>query len=142
MKSTKELLHILKSAKNKQDLENYATTLSSIPQYTSLHEYINALIVEKNITPAEVIQSSLIQRNYGYQILNGSKQPGKDKIIALCLSLNLTFEETQRALSLAKQAQLYAKIRRDSILIFAINMHLSVLETNELLYDMGELTLS
>ena len=135
VKSTKELLHILESAKSLNELEKFTNELSSMNSFSSFHEYINSYIAKKNIIPAELIQASLIQRNYGYQILNGTKHPGKDKIIALCLSLKLTVEEAQRALSLANECQLYAKKRRDSIIIFALNNQLSVIETNELLHD-------
>ena len=91
---------------------------------------------------AELIAASQIQRNYGYQILNGTRKPSRDKVLALCLALRLNLPDTGRALTLAQLGQLYPKKRRDSILIFSLNKRLSVLQTNELLLEMKEELLS
>lgn len=99
-------------------------------------------MLEKGISPGRLWELSLIQRNYGYQILNGTKTPGRDKIIAICLSLALSLEDTQRALILANAGALYARRKRDSILIFSLQKRLSVLDTNMLLYDLSEEPLS
>lgn len=72
------------------------------------------------MTPAELIASAGIQRNYGYQILDGRRHPARDKVLSLCLALTLDVTETQRALTLTQNGQLYSKNRRDSILIFAL----------------------
>lgn len=92
--------------------------------------------------PAELIERAHLQRNYGYQILNGTKRPGRDKVIALCLALHLSFEETQRALTISKEGILYPKNLRDSVLIFSIHQKLSVMDTNALLDERGEAPLS
>lgn len=88
-----------------------------------------------------MIQNAQIQRNYGYQILNGSKNPGRNKVIALSLALHFSLDETQRALTLSGENILYSKNKRDSILIFSIQKRLSVQQTNELLFEMNEATL-
>lgn len=141
-KSTNELLQILNSTENISDLCTYSQSeeLYSLP--SSVHEYLLKHMRNAEITASELIRRSQIQRNYGYQILNGSKKPGRDKIIALCLSLTLPFDEVQRALAIAQEGTLYPKCRRDSILIFAINQKISVQETNELLYSMNEAPLN
>ncbi len=48
------------------------------------------------------------------------------------------FARTDRALAAAGYGRLYSKSRRDSIIIFALNKQLTVMELNELLCDMGE----
>lgn len=72
------------------------------------------------------------------QILNGTKTPGRDKVIALCLSLSLSLEDTQRALMLADAGALYIRRKRDSILIFSLQKGLSVMDTNILLTGLSE----
>ena len=49
---------------------------------------------------------------------DGRRSPSRDKVISLCLALKLELPETQRALTLTKNGQLYSKNKRDSILIF------------------------
>lgn len=135
-KSTDELLKMLSSVKNDTNLKEYTHTLQkeNLPQ--SFAQYISRIIAEQNLSPAEVIRDSAIQRNYGYQILEGRKLPGRDKIVALALACHLALDETQRCLTLAGEGTLYAKNPRDSVLIFAVQKKLSVPETNELLFEM------
>ena len=78
---------------------------------------------------------------YAYQILNGSKNPGRDKTLAICLAAGMDYEETQRALALSDSGKLYPRKKRDSIIIFALHKRLSVQQTNELLYAEGEMPL-
>ena len=73
-----------------------------------------------------------------YLLLDGRRSPSRDKVISLCLALKLELPETQRALTLTKNGQLYSKSKRDSILIFALGKKLSVIDTNVLLEEMNE----
>lgn len=141
-KATNELLEILASLNTYSELKEYTTKIAEDYPRMSFSKYINSKIAEKNLSLAELIRASQIQRNYCYQILNGLKSPGKDKIIALCLALKLTIEETQKALMLAGEGALYSKNRRDAILLFSLQKQLSVLDTNEILHELNEKLLS
>ena len=86
-----------------------------------------------------MFKKSEIDRTYAYQILNGTKpNPGRDKIIKLCIAGELSVKETTRALEIAKAGILYPREKRDAIILFAINNKLSVQDTNMLLdsYDL------
>ena len=137
-KTTTELLHILNSATRTSGLLSYTEHLAVPDASITLTSYFSEKLAEKAATASEVIRASQIQRNYGYQILNGQKKPGRDKVIALCLALSLSLDETQKALTISGDGLLYPRKCRDSILIFCINKKLSVSETNELLYEMKE----
>lgn len=137
-KTTEELLNILTSIDSPSELCAYSKEIVKSEKDITFQEYLARKIQEKQVITSRLLESSQIQRNYGYQILNGTKTPGRDKVVALCLSLGLSVEETQRALTLANAAALYARKRRDSILIFALNKKLSVLDANELLYELSE----
>lgn len=136
-KTTDELMKILSGITNKTDLGNYTDTLSKddVPDFAG---YINNIINDNRLQAADVIRESLIQRNYGYQILNGTRKPSRDKVIAICTAIKLDSARTDRALAAAGYGRLYSKSRRDSIIIFALNKQLTVMELNELLCDMGE----
>lgn len=67
-----------------------------------------------------------------------AKNPGRDKVLALCLAAQMNYDETQRALVLADVGKLYPRRKRDSIIIFALNQKLTVQQTNELLYAENE----
>ncbi|MGN0243365.1 MAG: XRE family transcriptional regulator [Lachnospiraceae bacterium] len=136
-KTTEELLSILNNMSSSSELFHYTSECKQSGGIT-FSEFITNKMDEKKLSSGQLVAASQIQRNYGYQIINGTRQPGRDKVIALSLALTLSLEEAQRALSLANMGALYARIRRDSILIFALNKHLSVQDTNELLYECSE----
>ncbi len=131
--STNELLKRLNNVDSITALEEYMDYTSKYHLQLTFPAYLEMHRKKAGITPAQLIESAHIQRNYGYQILNVTKNPGRNKVIALCLALKLPFDEVQRALTIAKEGILYPKNPRDSILIFCINKSLSVMESNELL---------
>lgn len=141
-KTTRELLEILSSIDSKANLHSFSENLGLSEKQLSFSEFLFQKMQEKEIVPGRLWEMAQIQRNYGYQILNGTKMPGRDKIIALCLSLNLSLEETQRALTLANAGALYPRRKRDSILIFSLKKSLSVADTNILLFEFSEEVLS
>lgn len=136
--TTEELLKRLKNIKTESALDTYTLENTDYSLITSFPEYLESCRKSAGITAAQLIESAQIQRNYGYQILNGTKHPGRNKVIALCLALHLSYEEVQRALTLAKEGSLYPKNSRDFVLIFCINKKMSVMETNDLLDIRGE----
>ncbi len=139
--STDELLKILRSARSKKHLNEYKTMIEKQPAYPDFAEYLKAFLTEHKISEAALIKASLLPRTYAYQILNGSKNPGRNKVLALCIAAKMNYEETQRALALANVGKLYPRRREDAIIIFALERRLSVLQTNELLYEDCGITL-
>ena len=91
------------------------------------------LLTQKNITRSELIKNTNLDRTYAYQILSGDKNGTKDKILQICIALSCSVEETNQLLTISNNAKLYAKVKRDSLIIFALNNDYSVLQTNELL---------
>lgn len=140
MEETNDLLKRLQNSKDLAELSNYICNIDGSSS-DSLSEHLKQLMKEKNINASELIKRSRIERTYCYQILNGRKKPGRDKIIAIALALSLSVDETQRVLRIAKEGDLYAKDKRDCILIFALNHKYNLLDTNQLLthYDEEEL---
>lgn len=136
--TTDELLKILHSTQSISELNKYTENLSEQNENLTISEYFTTYLRIHNILESDLIHSSLIQRNYAYQILNGTKQPGRDKVLALCLAAQMNYDETQRALALSDVGKLYPRRKRDSIIIFALNQKLSVQQTNELLYEENE----
>ena len=134
-KNTQELLKFLKNSKR---IESYLSNNSKELKEISLPQYLENLLKEKNIKKSQCISDANLQRNYGYQIFSGERTPSRNKLLALCIAMRLTPEETHSLLCSTGYADLYPKNKRDSILIFALEKHLNILETNELLYELEE----
>ena len=60
----------------------------------------------------------------------------RDKVLLLCLGAAFSFEEVQTLLKQTGYPMLYARIARDSAIIFAFRQHMSPIDTNELLYEL------
>ncbi len=99
--------------------------------------YLNSLIRASALSNAKIISLSNIERTYYYQILNGTRTPGKDKVIALALVLKLDLEKTNRLLKLSKNASLYPKIKRDAVIMYCLGNKYDVYKTNLYLLDHG-----
>ena len=107
-------------------------------QYT-LAEYLHHLLKEKRLIKKDVVRDSLLERIYAYHIFAGRKRnPSRNKVISLALAMNLTPEETQYLLYYAGVEQLYVRNPRDSILWYALEHRMSVIDTNLMLQMMSE----
>ena len=134
VKNTQELLDILKGVAQPEDyIEKEEDNLVKM----KLHEYINNYLEDKGISKGQLIKNSGLDRTYTYQILLGDKKPSRDKVLAMCFALKLSFEEVQNLLKATGYPILYARINRDSIIIFALQHNITLTDTNELLFDSG-----
>ena len=131
-KTTDELKHEIKEAAS---IDVYLTRNEAHLLRRSVAEHLTALLSEKGITRADVVRGSLLDRAYVYQIFSGEKTPSRDKLIALAFGLGLTDAETQQMLKLSGNRELYAKDKRDALILFALQRGYSILETNEMLYE-------
>lgn len=137
-KTTRELEEVLKNTKDADMLEDYLEELPTLQPYETFREYYKDIIKDKELDNTDLIQKSGIERTYYYQLMNGTRSPGRDKILLLCITAGFTLKETQRALEIANAGTLYSKNRRDAILIFCIERKLNMIDTNELLDQFGE----
>lgn len=133
-KSTDELLKIIEKERYLNAfLEDYSEELEDI----SLSEELTCLLARYHLAKSQVIRNSLLDKTYTYQIFDGKREkPSHGKLLALCLAAGFTLDETQRVLRLGHAEQLHPRNVRDCVIIHALNQHISVLETNEVLYDM------
>ena len=132
MKTTDELAHEIKNATNILDYlerNQYEMQLKTLP------EYLNSWLHKKNTSKSSVIKKSGLNRAYVYQIFSGKKYPSRDKVIALAFGLGLNADETQILLKQAGYRELYPRELRDTLILFAIEQHKSIIDANEILYD-------
>ena len=99
-----------------------------------LHQYLQLLIEDKELTKLNVIRHSQMDRHYAYHIFSGTKQnPSRNKVLALANAMNLNLDETQALLQHSRHCQLCPRSPADSIIISAIHQRLDVPQANALL---------
>ena len=136
--TTEKLTEVLINIDHTDKLQNYIDNLEEETPFGSFQEYFNSLPQVSSLDKAELIRRTNIERSYGYQILKGTRSPGRDKVLLLCICAVLNLHETQRALRCAGEPELYSRSRRDAIIIFALNERLDIADTQELLMQFDE----
>lgn len=132
-KSTEKLLNRLNKIESESQLTKFINSSSPQENNYLLSEYILKIFKAKGYNKSTIIQNSDIYRTYGYEILNGKKSSSRDKLLQICIGNGFTLDEANRTLTIAKLGILYAKDHRDSILIYALNNNLSIIDINILL---------
>ena len=131
-KTTDDLVHELSSVSNIRD---YFARNEKELIHVSLADRLQELADGKGLNRSEVASRSRLDRFYVYDIFRGRKIPSVNKLICIILALDVTLDEAQELFRLAGKSELYARYPRDSILIYAIQHHLTVDQTNDLLYE-------
>lgn len=125
---SKKVKDIDKVFKNKDDVEFDEITINNRA------DYIKDLIKQKGFTLRKVISLAGMSDSYGRQVISGSKVLEKrDTIIRICIAADFSVVETNRVLKLYNMPVLYAKKKRDALIMIAIN------EGNKLVESVNEL---
>ena len=135
LESTSKLLHKLTHS------EKAMAYLCREAQEPCLASELQRLLDKAGMAPADWLLAADISRSYAYQILRGERRPGRDILLRTALVLRLSLKEVQRLLAVGGCGALYPKIRRDAAVIFALNQHMTLLETEDLLVSLSERSL-
>ncbi|MBO7253791.1 MAG: XRE family transcriptional regulator [Clostridia bacterium] len=100
-----------------------------------LSSLLDTLIKKYNLKKSQVIRCAEISEVYAYQIFSGKRVPERKKLLCLALAMELSLDEVQSLLKCAGYSTLYVKLPFDSVIIYGICKKLSVIETNEILYN-------
>ena len=136
--TTSNLAKVLKNIDTAQEMEQYMELPEVMNSCQTFPEYFRSLPAVQEMDTGELIRSSGLERSYYYQVMKGTRSPGRDKVLRLCLAAGLNLKETTRALELSGNAVLYPRKRRDIILTVAVNQMADVDDTNLLLFKYGE----
>lgn len=106
-----------------------------------LSDYLQELLQLHNMARSEVIRASGMNATYCYQVFQGTRHPSRDNVLMIAFGMGCTLDETQRMLRFAGHNELWCKVRRDAILIFCLEHHLSRAACDDELWRLGEETL-
>lgn len=107
----------------------------------TVSEYLEELLIKYKAGKGDIVKKAGLTGTYGYQIFDGTRSAGRDKLIQLAFGFPLKVEETQRLLRCGGYAELYVKKRREAFLIYALEKGYDITRVNELLYENDEKTL-
>lgn len=135
-KKTSELDELINGLKPEQLDEFYSDNSKYMAHgKKAFYYYMKDVLESKRILLKDVYIRANLTESYGEKIIRMERHTTKrDLIIRLCLAGRFTLIETNRALKLYGMNQLYAKDKRDTVLIVAINNRIyKEQDVNELL---------
>lgn len=106
-----------------------------------LSDYLQELLKTHGVARSEVIRASGMNATYCYQVFQGTRHPSRDNVLMIAFGMGCTLEETQRMLRFAGHNELWCKVRRDAVLIFCLEHHMSRVACDDELWRLGEKTL-
>ena len=137
--------------KDTDDLQQELMDSSNLNEFLSDHqehfsnesvpEILNRLFEKRSISKAVLAKQSGMSEIYLHQIFAGRRNPSRSRLICLCYGLSATLEETQDLQKLSGFAQLYPKIRRDTIIMYGLVHNVSLFDINDKLFSEDEETL-
>ena len=89
-----------------------------------LADLLSAYINERKIKKSSIIRILNVDRNYGYQILNGTRTPTRNCLIQISLILKLEAEQISYLLRLAGKSPLYVRNTVDAKVFYAAKRHM------------------
>lgn len=104
-------------------------------------QLLDQLYQSKSITKAELARRASISEVYLHQVFSGRRKPSRDRLLCLCVGLGVDLDEAQTLLKRAGYAQMYAKFKRDTIIMYGIVHKFELSEINDKLFLENEKTL-
>ena len=134
-KSTDDLKQELMSD---PDIGSYIRKNESCFVSRSVTELLTEFYERRNMTKSQLARKSNMSEVYLHQVFAGRRKPSRNKILCMCIGMELSIEDTQRLLKEAAYAQLYPKIRREAIIYHGIVHHTPLDEINDKLFEADE----
>ena len=133
--STSTLLRrLFKTASLERVIRRFDEAEPDVPPF---HEYINNLCKEKGIVPEQIIKNADIERTFGHKFFNGTRNPSRDRVIQLAFGFGMDYDEAQRLLTIANRGALYPRVKRDAVIIYALERGLDIVAVQATLHELS-----
>ena len=116
------------------DIDAYIKENEAFFASRSITELLAELYENQKISKAELARRAGMSEVYLHQLFSGRRRPSRDKLLCLCIGMELTLDETQRLLKQAAYVQLYPRIKREAIIYHGIIHHTPLNEINDNLF--------
>lgn len=138
---TKDTAKLLEELQNYEEFRDFYDENRDYLISGKLSDMLQQLIEKKGLRKSEVVRTCELSEVYAYQIFSGLRVPERKKLLCLALAMQLNIEETQQLLRCSGYSPLYVKLPFDSVVLYAVCNHLTVIQTNAMLFEYGLETL-
>lgn len=140
MKDNKSTEFLQSELKQASSLKAFITENEQNFKVKSVPEFLNDMLVKYDMEKSDVVRRSGLSGTYAYQIFDGKRSGGREKLIQLAFGFPLNLEETQRLLRFGGHNELYVKKKREAFLMYALEKGYDLNQVNELLFQNKEET--
>ncbi len=130
--STMQILDKLLNTENLDEVLSLEDTNQKFP------EYLRGLLAARDVDTKTFAQEMMVSLSYVYHLREGTRSPSRDTLIKIALLFKLGVVGTQRLLRMGERNALYAKVRRDAVLIYALSHGCTVDEADAMLRKANE----
>ena len=107
-------------------------------QFKSFKEFFDDYVARNDLELPVIMRKSNIDKGYFYNIVNGDRQPKRDKILFLCIGAGMDIAHINRGLRVGKFSRLDPKDERDLRIKYAVkNGENNVVNINIMLDEAG-----
>ena len=132
--STDELLRL--RCKERR-LENILQRTESAYLHITFADYLSDWCRDHQEVPEQIIRRANLEKSYGHQLFSGKRKPSRDTVIQLAFALHANVAEAQEMLKITRKSLLYPRIKRDTVIIYCLHNHVSLVDTEIILHDLG-----
>ena len=134
---TNSLENFLIIAKSFEEFENIFSD-DLMNENLLMADFLYHLLDKYNVSPNKAALEIGRSHSYVRKIVNGNElNPSRDVLLAICVLIGATTEETQILLRYSGKAPLYARRKRDIIIWYALKKKQSLIDLNCYLYEKG-----
>ena len=132
--STDELLALLFKERN---LEHFLQRNESAYLTISFSDYLNDWCRKRQQVPEQVIRRANLEKSYGHQLFSGKRNPSRDTVLQMAFAMQADLAQAQEMLKIARRSPLYPRIKRDVAIIYCLHNHISLVDAQIILQDLG-----
>jgi hypothetical protein len=122
---------------NTNSIDRFLTRHDENIQLPEFGEYISELCALRGTLPERIIAKAQIKRTYGHKLFNGERAPSRDKVLQLAFGFEMNTNEAQNLLKMARKSPLHPKVRRDAVVVYALEKEMPMDAVQTLLFEMG-----
>lgn len=108
---------------------------------STFSEWIEKAFKARGLRRNEVVRASHLNQTFAYQIIMGTRNASRDKLIQLAFGMGLDIDDSCELLERGGANALMPSCLRDVVIAYALDRGLGVLECDDLLWSIGERTL-
>ena len=132
--STEELLKLLFKERS---LEQFLQRNESAYLNTGFSDYLSAWCKARGEVPEQLIRRANLEKSFGHQLFSGKRKPSRDTVLQLAFAMGADVAQAQEMLKIARKSVLYPRIKRDTVIIYCLHNHVSLVDTELILEDLN-----